>query len=117
MDKKLPSVFANRIEKELGNNDHVFYSERKMVKHEENDSEISSKKEKNSQIVPKREKNIQQKINEILHAGDYVYKADVEITTKTGTQIKRIVGKNSNNLITFDNELIPLSEIVDIQKK
>ena len=63
----------------------------------------------------KTPKNINQKINEIFSSSRYIYKADVEITLKSGKVVKRIVGKNSVHLITYDNELIPISDIVDIK--
>ena len=41
----------------------------------------------------------------------------MEIKLKDGTVTKKIVGKNSTHLITMENELIPISDIVDIKTK
>lgn len=118
MERKLPSVFANKIEKEVGNNKKVFYSgkdgvtgtsDRKATNEDDFAQNI-----KDHLIKPK---NIYQKINDIFNSSRYVYKADVEITLKDGVVTKRIIGKNSNHLITIDNELIPISDIVDIKHK
>ena len=35
---------------------------------------------------------------------------------KDGTVTKRIIGKNNTHLITMENELIPISDIIDIKK-
>ncbi len=103
MDKEKPKVFENKIEKEAGNNKSVFYSNKEKI-----------------EDAPRGnidKKNINQKINEIFTSSRYVYKADVELTLKSGVVNKRIVGKNSNYLITIDNELIPISDIIDIRHK
>lgn len=102
MDKKLPNVFANKIDENINNNEKVFYSEAREVV-TENTNKTNNK-------------TIYQKINEIFRSKDYVYKADVIITLKDKTIKKKIIGKNNNYLITLENELIPLVEIVDIKK-
>ena len=58
--------------------------------------------------------NINQKINNIFNSNKYVYKADVVITTKDGKVVKKIIGQNKTHLITIENELIPISNILDI---
>ncbi len=107
MEKKIPKVFANKVEKNAGNNKEVFYSSKEVVKESD---------DRGPKMI-KREKNINQKINDIFNSSRYVYKADVEITLKSGIVSKRIVGKNGNNLITIENELIPISDIIDIKHK
>lgn len=106
LEKKLPKVFANKINKNAGNNKNVFYSENNNV------DETFSVSDKNMLA-----KNINQKINEIFNSPNYIYKADVIIKLKDKTIDKRIIGKNSSNLITIENELIPISSIVDIKLK
>ena len=60
--------------------------------------------------------SIDRKIANIFNSNDYVYKADVVIVTDNDTLHKRIVAKNKNNLITIDNEYIPINIIRDIYK-
>lgn len=105
MEKKLPEMFVNKVDKPLGNNDKVFYS--------------SQDKEERSvdTITPKQEKNINQKIRDIFSSSTYVYKADVELTINGKKVDKRIVGRNATHLITIDNELIPITDITDIKRK
>ena len=56
------------------------------------------------------------KIDDIFQDIGFVYKADVTIVTDNDTFKKRIVARNGNNLITMDNEYIPISIIRDIYK-
>lgn len=101
---KLPRVFANKIDKKINNNREYMVSKNEEIKQEEyKDMPIG--------------KNINQKINDIFSSYRYVYKADVIITTDSGEINKKIIGKNNNNLITIDNELIPISIIRDIRYK
>ena len=101
MEKKIPKVFVNQINKKLNNNEDVYYS-----------------KEERSPIIEEKKEllggNIHQKLNQIFNSPKYVYKADVEIKLKDRTVKKRVVGKNGNYLITIENELIPIQDIIDI---
>ena len=111
MEKKLPKVFANKIDKSLDNNKNLFYS----ATSETSESLVrdSSNRDMNHSLHVSGE-NITQKINSIFASPRYVYKADVDITTKDGIVSKRVIGKNSTHLITIDNELIPITDILDI---
>ena len=96
--KDLPKVFHNKIDKKFNNNRSVFYSNNS---YEEN------------RTVDTR--TVLQKINEIFSSPNYVYKANVEITLRDKKITKRIIGRNKNYIITMDNDLIPISDIVDIK--
>ncbi len=105
MKKKLPGVFPGKVKKDSGNNKKVFYSNK-------NENDI---KENSIENTPKTEKNIKQKINTIFNSPNYIYKADVEIKLKNEIITKRIIGRNNINLITMENELIPIKDIIDIK--
>ena len=60
--------------------------------------------------------SIDKKIDNIFNDAGFVYKADVTIVTDTETIKKRIVARNNNNIVTIDNEYIPISIIRDIYK-
>lgn len=98
MSKELPSVFANKIEKEVLNNKSYSYSKNK----------------EDLRKVDRPKINVEQQINNIFSSPKYVYKASVKIITKDNSFTKQIIGKNNGNLITLENEQIPISEIVDI---
>lgn len=103
MEKKLPKVFANKIEKSLKNNENVYYgkNEEKTIKKDDNSKSLT----------------IYQKINRIFSSSRYVYKADVIITLKDKTITKKIIGRNKKELITMDNEIIEIKDILDIEFK
>lgn len=113
MEKKLPGVYANRIEKKLNNNEKVYYSTAST----KNEKVVKNEKtiKPNDKHSVKVEKNIVQKINSIFNSPRYVYKADVDITLTSGVVSKKVIGKNSVHLITIENELIPISDIIDIE--
>ena len=98
MEKKLPKVFVNQIDKSFTNNEKVFYSN-----------------EKN--IPSKSETTIYQKLNLIFHSFKNGEKLSVWIETKDWKAKKKIIGKTRNYLITIENEKIPIKEILDIKKE
>ena len=100
--KELPKVFENKIDKRINNNDEVSYDKKETKKTEK----FKSTKENN---------DINKKIKEIFNSGKYIYKADVVITLKDKEVTKKIIGRNKNYLITYDNELIKISDILDIK--
>ena len=100
--KDLPKVFHNTIDKKFNNNDTVFYSN-KLTKDE---TDVNLEKVDS--------KNILQKINSIFSSPNYIYKANVEIVLKDKKVTKRIIGRNKDYIITMDNELIPIIDIIDI---
>ncbi len=105
MKKKLPSIFANKLDKKIDNNDEVFYSVleyRNLLEHTEEDHI--------------EDKNVNDKINELFNSVNYVYKMKVAITLKDKKVInKDIIGQIDNNLITIDDELINIEDISDIK--
>ena len=96
--KELPKVFHNKIDKKFDNNRSVFYSNNNYEENEVKDG-----------------RSVLQKINDIFSSPNYVYKANVEITLKDKKITKRIIGRNKNYIITMDNDLIPITDIVDIK--
>ncbi len=101
MEKKLPGVFPGKVSSDAGNNIKMAY-----VGNEDRKVETVSGE------------NVNQKINKIFNSTNYIYKADVVIKLKDGRTLnKRIVGKNKLHLITMENELIPITDIVDIDRK
>lgn len=111
MEKKLPKVFANPQEKTFTNNEKVYYSK-------DNSSLESNQKSKETDdglLRGTEDKNIYQKLNEIFTSERYVYKADVEIITKTGKINTKVIGQNRTHVITMDNQLIPITDIEDIK--
>lgn len=103
MKKDLPKMYHNTINKNINNVQNVY-----------------SSLNKNDNIRIIREKKnifeIESKIRDIFNSPNFIYKADVFIVRNGRELKKRIIAKQNNNLITMDNEIIPISEIDDIYK-
>ena len=100
MNKKLPGVYANKIEKKLNNNSDIFYS--------------ANNSERNNDVKETENLNIIQKIDNIFSSTKFVYKAEVSIKLRDKTVKKTVIGQNTTHLITIENELIPIVDIIDI---
>lgn len=92
-----PGIFVNKIDHKLNNNEKVFSSLRKNYIKENID--------------------VRRKLKEIFNSPKYVYKMDVIIKTKTETLNKTIIGVSNDEILTFDNEKIKISDILDINLK
>ena len=103
MNKELPKMYHNKINKSVSSIQKMYTT---IGNNSNNDNEI-----KYPGI------SIDRKIKDIFNSNDYVYKADVNIVTDNEVLHKRIVARNKNNLITIDNEYIPINIIRDIYKK
>ncbi len=102
---ELPRMYHNKIDKDLNNNERVFSTLDSSIK----PTNISS-----NFINNRNNLTVEQKIVNIFNSPNYIYKIDVVIVTDNNKVIKRIIGKNKNNLITMDNEYIPINTIRDI---
>ena len=97
MQKDLPKVFANPINKSLTNNKDIYYS--------------SNKEDRNINV-----ENIPKKINEIFSSPHHVYKSKVKISTNNDTYESTIVGKTGNYLLTIKGERININDIKAIDR-
>ena len=92
------NLFVNKFDKEFKNNEKVFYSKINSI-----DRSIEKV-------------DVLKKINEIFRSNDFVYKADVVITLENRKINTTIIARNNSSLITMDNEVIKINEILDIKK-
>ncbi len=105
MDK--PSLYKNPINKIVNTNEDVYKIDK---------DNLQVKAETNSnRNVPYI--SIKSKIRNIFASQNYIYKADVVIKLKDNLIERRIIGMQNEQLITMDNEMIPINEIVDINLK
>ena len=103
MSKELPKLYQTKINKPINSIQKVY-------------SSINNSNTEDRSYNKYSDISIDKKIDNIFNSYDYVYKADVTIVTDEGTVSKRIVARNKNNLITIDNEFIPISVIRDLYK-
>ena len=94
MDKDLPNIYKGVVNKD-NNQDTSILGEKKEV--------IETK-------------DVKKDIKKILTSKEFLYKAEVLITLKDNSKLKKtIIGSNNNSLITIDDELIDINNISEIE--
>ena len=102
--KELPKMYHTKVGKDISSIQKIYST----IGHDRKQDDIGNTRYSNV--------SIDKKIDDIFQDIGFVYKADVTIVTDNDTFKKRIVARNGNNLITMDNEYIPISIIRDIYK-
>lgn len=97
--KDLPKMYQHREVKEFNNNRQVYYGMEK-----DNTNNVLSSND------------IRKKINDIINSPTFIYRTTVNIVIGNDTITRKIIGIHDNNLITIDNEYIPIDNIKDIYK-
>lgn len=90
MNKELPKIFKNKTNKIFTNNNDIYYGE-----------------------LQDRKKKVT--VDDLFQTNE-IYRTKVKITYNNSTVFKTIIGKTQNNLITLDNEIIPISNIIEIEE-
>lgn len=93
--KKLPKIYQNSIRKTINNNKTVCY-----LKNEN---------------TPYQTNNIEDTLDAIFNGMGYAYNIPVTLTTKYKTYNTSLITKTKNNVVTLDNDIIPLVDIIDIK--
>ncbi len=99
VDKKLPEVFANPIQKEFHNVQDVYYEGMRPSQRKNSVQDVVSK------------------IRDIFSSKDFVYKKEVVLTMADGVMDTVVVGRTEQSLLTMNGEVIPIASIFDIEKK
>lgn len=60
--------------------------------------------------------DIRKKINDIFNSPNFIYRTKVNIVADNQILTKKVVGVYNNNLVTIDNEQIPIDLITDIYR-
>ena len=97
MKKDLPSVYANPIDKEIRNNNDIYFG--KPIE------------DRSTNKV-----NVYEKINGIFASPHHVYKSNVSIYTRNGKINTTIVGKSGNFLLCLNGDRINMLDIIDIER-
>ena len=90
--KKLPSIYKNEINKKIKNNREVTY-------------------------IKEEKQNINEIIDSIFNGVGYSYNIPLIITTKDKIYETSLISRNKKNINTLDNQSIPISEIITIERK
>lgn len=89
MKREIPKVFQNKVATPIDNNNKVFYGENNETR---------------SSVT----------VDDLFRPNE-IYRTNVKITLKDRVLEKKIIGRTQNNLITIDNEIIPILDIVEIK--
>lgn len=99
--KKLPKIYKNDISHEIKNNKDMVY-----VK--SNEEEF---------IKENNEMSIDEKITTIFNSNRHIFNIPIEIVTKDKKYSTYIAGKMRDCIITLDNDVIKIDDIIDIREK
>ena len=93
MDKDLPNIYKGIVNKDNNQDKSVLGESKEIIK-----------------------RDINKDIKKIFTSKDFIYKAEVLITLKDNSKLKKtIIGTNNNSLITIDDELIDINSIQEIE--
>lgn len=93
--KKLPKIYQNSINKTIKNNKTVCYLKNEDIRYSSN--------------------NLEDTLNTIFNGMGYAYNIPVTITTKYKTYNTSLISKTKNNIVTLDNDIIPIIDIIDLK--
>lgn len=95
--KKLPELYKNLDSKPKDNNKKVYYMENKQE-----ETRVSS---------------VEEQLESIFHTLGYSYNIPVEIKTKDNTYHTSLVTRTKENVLTIDNQIIAIKDIIQIMRK
>lgn len=96
--KKLPKIYQGTFDKEIHNNKEMEYL-----------SEIDEIKE--------AKETVEDKISSLFSSSRHIFHIPVIIKTKDRVYNTKIAGKVKNYIITLDNDIIYISDIISIEEK
>ena len=97
--KKLPDLYTNTFDKKI-----------------DNSIDFISIKNEDETIKKVSNYDIREKIDNIFKSKNYIYKINVEIKLINENINCYVRGKTKNSVITIDNKLISINDILDIKK-
>lgn len=116
MDKKLPSIFKNDLNKKIDNNKKVFYSRHEAVGNViEKSSEVINNAIDTGNTAESR--SLSESLDSLLKNNQFIFNVPVEISLKEGTINTKLISKVGNNLLTNTGETIKLEDILLIRIK
>ena len=95
---KLPKLFTNNFNKKI-------------------DNSMEYVKVSNNEVIDNKQSNdIRKKIDNVFKSKNYIYKINVLMNINGIENKYTIIGKTKNKLITINNEIINIDDILDIKK-
>lgn len=107
MNKKLPSISKFSTDKNFSNNKHTYYS---FIKDDNSDVRSVSNNNSNN-----NNNNRTETLDDLFNNGEYIFNIPVSIKTNGDDISTMIVGKVNDHIITKDNRVIKIEDIVSIK--
>ena len=95
-----PEMYRGNIKKEFNNNRYVYTSYRDKEEFKLYDTS-----------------DVRKKINDIFNSNNFIYRTKVNLVIDDNVITKKVIGVYNDNLVTIDNEHIPINIIKDIYKQ
>lgn len=109
---KKPKIFENKIDKKISNNKEVFDSSKDDIEIINQESNLKGNSRSNNYD---KDTNIIDKITRLLNTNGYIFNVNVLIKTKDGEYNTHIASVINNHIITLDNDIINLDDVIDIK--
>lgn len=90
MNKNLPNVFQNKINKVINNVQNMYYGNDRV--------------------------NVDDVLNKIYDSGRYIYNISLEIITNTGSSVEKIAARTKDYILTLSNKKINIKDIKNIRE-
>lgn len=104
MDKKLPSISKFSSDKEICNNKQAYYS---FI-----DEDKNSRSAINDVVTEEKKLNT---LDDLFNNGQFIFNIPVNIKTTHKSISAMIVGKVNDYIITSNNEIIKIKDIISIK--
>ena len=93
-----PKMYRGCVDKKFNNNRSVYtsYSDNNIKMYDNGD--------------------VRKKINDIFNSNNFIYRTKVNIVINNQIITKKVIGVYNDNLVTIDNEHIPINLIRDVYK-
>lgn len=114
---KKPKVFANPIDKKINNNQKFCETDNMINEFGELLNERSSDNYLYEEENDYHNLTVLEKIDKLLNRNGYIFNVDVEIVTKDKKYQTKIAGKVNNHIITLDNNIININDIIELKIK
>ena len=96
--KNLPELYKNNNMNPIDKNKKVYYMKKKDSRELNNNS-------------------VEDELDSIFHSLGYSYNIPIELVTTKGIYYTSLVTKTKENVVTIDNQIIPISEIRRVIRK
>lgn len=101
--KNLPKVYKNEINKKINNNKKVCRLKKELP--------LDTSKD----ISELQKNDIEITLSQIFNGIGYSYNIPVTIKTSTKTYETSLITKTKNNVITLDNDIISIQDIINLE--